>query len=120
AARAPARLDGDGRPVAPTEQQTALWDGRLIERGRAHLRAAHAIGELGRYQLEAAIQATHCARLETGTTDWATLRELHTHLNHLAPTLGSATALAAVTAETDGPAEALAILDGLGDDAARF
>src|SRR5699024_4221363 len=47
-------------------------------------------------------------------------RELHTHLNVLAPTLGSVTALAAVTAETDGPATALAALDGLGEGAGRF
>ena len=75
---------------------------------------------LGRYQLEAAVQAVHCARRETGHTDWATLLELHRSLAVVAPSLGSATALAAVTAEVEGPASGLALLDADADRTVRF
>lgn len=119
-ARVAARVDDSGALVPLEEQDTDRWDQTLIERGHAHLRAAHAAGTLGRFSLEAAIQAVHCARRESGRTDWEALRELHTSLEVIAPSLGSATALAAVVAETDGAQAGLALLDDLGDRAARF
>jgi len=122
AARAPARADEGGRFVPLADQDPALWDPRLISRAHEHLRAAHARGQLGRFQLEAAIQAVHCARGRDGTTDWPTLLSLHRVLHAVAPSLGSAVALAAVTAEVDGPAAGLAELDALpdGNAARRF
>jgi RNA polymerase sigma-70 factor (ECF subfamily) len=124
AARAPARVDADGGFVPPADQDPARWDPRLISRGREHLRAAHARGQLGRFQLEAAIQAVHCARQQGGATDWPTLLTLHRLLHAVAPSLGSSVALAAVTAEVDGPAAGLAALDALlaeaGQDARLF
>ncbi|MEU4424693.1 DUF6596 domain-containing protein [Actinoplanes sp. NPDC024001] len=124
AARAGARIDAGGRFVPLPEQDPARWDQRLISRAHDHLRAAHARGSLGRYQLEAAIQAVHCARSRTGTTNWASLLDLHRLLQQLAPSLGGAVALAAVTAETDGPEAGLALLDDLtaaaGEPARRF
>lgn len=112
-----ARAGPGDRFVPLAEQDTALWDRALIGRAHEHLRAAHACGQLGRFQIEAAIQAVHCAR----TTDWKTLLELHLILQSLAPSLGGAVALAAVVAEVDGPAAGLDRLDGLRDVAAdRF
>jgi predicted RNA polymerase sigma factor len=143
AARAPARTDASGRFVPLADQDPALWDQRLISRAHEHLRAAHARGQLGRFQLEAAIQAVHCARNHgarnhgaanneaasheaasheaanneaggpAGPTDWPTLLTLHRILHAVAPSLGSGVALAAVTAGVAGPAAGLAALDGL-------
>jgi RNA polymerase sigma-70 factor (ECF subfamily) len=113
AARAPARADADGRLVPLAEQDPSLWNQHLISRAHEHLRAAHARGQLGRFQLEAAIQAVHCARGRDGTTDWPALLDLHRILHAVAPSLGSSVALAAVTAEVDGPAAGLATLDAL-------
>ena len=113
AARAPARVDAEGHFVALADQDPALWNQELISRAHEHLRAAHARGQLGRFQLEAAIQAVHCARGRDGTTDWPTLLTLHRILQAVAPSLGSGVALAAVTAEVDGPAAGLAALDAL-------
>jgi predicted RNA polymerase sigma factor len=113
AARAPARVDADGRFVPLADQDPALWNRELIGRAHEHLRIAHARGQLGRFQLEAAIQAVHCARERDGMTDWATLLTLHRILQAVAPSLGSGVALAAVTAEVDGPAAGLATLDAL-------
>ena len=123
-ARAPARVDADGRFVPLADQDPVSWDPHLIARAHEHLRAAHARGQLGRFQLEAAIQAVHCARGRDGTTDWPTLLTLHRILNAVAPSLGSGVALAAVTAEVHGPAAGLATLDALleeaGERARRF
>jgi len=123
-ARAPARADADGRFVPLAEQDPSLWDQHLIGRAHEHLRAAHAQGQLGRFQLEAAIQAVHCARGSDGATDWPALLSLHRILHAVAPSLGSGVALAAVTAEVDGPAAGLAALDALlaeaGEPAGRF
>jgi len=113
AARAPARHDATGAFVPLAEQDPARWDAALVERAHAHLATAHAQSHLGRFQLEAAIQAVHCARAGTGATDWPTLLGLHRTLHTLAPSLGGAVALAAVTAEVAGPAAGLAALDDL-------
>jgi len=124
AARAPARVAADGRFVPLADQDPSLWNRRLIGRAHEHLRAAHARGQLGRFQLEAAIQAVHCARGRDGTTDWPALLALHRILHAVAPSLGSGVALAAVTAEVDGPAAGLATLDAVageaGEPARRF
>ena len=90
-----------------------MWNPHLISRAHEHLRAAHARGQLGRFQLEAAMEAVHCARGRDGTTDWPTLLTLHRILHGVAPSLGSGVALAAITAEVDGPAAGLATLDAL-------
>ena len=120
AARRAARTAPDGSFVPLAEQDPARWDERLIARAHEHLRAAHATSVLGRYQLEAAVQAVHCARRDSGTTDWATLLELHRSLAVVAPSLGSATALAAVTAEVEGAAAGLALLDADASRTTRF
>ena len=116
ASRRPARLDTAGRFVPLPEQDPSRWDSRLIGRAHEHLRAAHALGRVGRFQLEAAIQAVHCARRRDGPTDWPTLLTLHRLLHVIAPSLGSGVALAAVTAEVEGPAAGLAELDALLED----
>lgn len=118
-ARAKARRGPDGTFVPLAEQDTRLWSTALVERGRAHLRRAHATGTIGRCSLEAGIQAVHVARRDTGRTDWHALLELHRAAHELTPTLGSAAALAAVTAEIDGPQSGLEVLDALGERARR-
>ena len=124
AARLPARLDGQGRLVPLNEQDPSRWHDRLIHRAHEHLRAAHACGRVGRFQLEAAVQAVHCARRDTGSTDWPALLDLHGALQAVAPSLGGAVALAVATGEVEGPAAGLARLDDLlsagGAQARRF
>jgi predicted RNA polymerase sigma factor len=89
AARAPARADAGGRFVPLAGQDPLLWNPHLISRAHEHLRAAHACGQLGRFQLEAAIQAVHCARGHDDTTDWPTLLTLHRILHAVSPSLPS-------------------------------
>jgi RNA polymerase sigma-70 factor (ECF subfamily) len=120
-ARSAARTDAAGRLVPLDAQDTSRWDPGLIAQGEALLQRAHPLGRIGRFQLEAAIQSVHCARAGTGVTDWASLRTLTGTLVRVAPTLGAQVSLAATTAEVDGPAAGLALLDALDTPAAlRF
>jgi RNA polymerase sigma-70 factor (ECF subfamily) len=115
--RRPARRTSDGEFVPLDEQDTRRWDSTMIERGDALLRRAHGIGRPGRYQYEAAIQSTHCARVRGGQIDWGALRKLHRALQRIAPSLGAAVSLAVVDSEVDGPEAGLRILDAITDPA---
>ncbi|MFD4365954.1 RNA polymerase sigma factor [Rhodococcus sp. NPDC058521] len=121
AARVPARFDDDGVLVPLPDQDPRRWNEALIARGEAHLRAAHSRRVLGRFQLEAAIQAVHCARRTSpnDSTDWQALAELHEALQSVFPTTGGAVARAAVIAEVDSPAAGLESLDAI-ENSERF
>jgi predicted RNA polymerase sigma factor len=95
--REPARA---ARPWPPLDEQNpGLWDAALIAEGRALLRRASALGRpVGRFQLEAAIQAVHCDRARTGELDAETLVKLYRGLVEIAPTAGARAALAAAEA----------------------
>lgn len=120
AARLPARLDSQGSFVPLHAQDPSDWDSTFIDRAHRYLRVAHAARTLGRFQFEAAIQAVHCARQDNHATDWQHLKSLHEGLQWIAPSIGNATALAAVITETDGPKAGLALLDAIANDAARY
>ncbi|MFI2230968.1 RNA polymerase sigma factor [Nocardia testacea] len=92
------------------EQDPGGWDAGLVVEGEAYLRRALPGAAPGRFQLEAAIQAVHCDRLRTGTTDWAALRTLYAALLTVAPSLGARVAAAVVAGRIDGPEAGLAAL----------
>jgi predicted RNA polymerase sigma factor len=119
--RRPARRLGQGEFVSLDEQDTALWDPALVARGEALLHRAHDLGRPGRYQYEAAIQSTHCARARGGQVDWFALAKLHRALLRVAPSLGARVSLAVVVGEVEGPDAGLRALDAITDPAvARF
>lgn len=76
-ARRKARRDADGAFVPLSNQNTSLWDEARISEAEALLRRASGSPGLGRYQLEAAVQAVHAARRSTGRTDWPAIRALY-------------------------------------------
>jgi predicted RNA polymerase sigma factor len=99
------------------EQDPSRWDRTLIAEGEGYLRRAYALGQVGRFQLEAAIQSAHCARATTSVTDWAALRKLYAALVARAPTLGARVAFAATIGRTDGPEAGLEALAAIQDPA---
>ena len=109
-ARAEARVDDDGCLVPLAEQNRALWRPGLVREGESLLRRAHALGRLGRFQLEAAIQSAHCA---TAQPDPGALLALHDALVTVAPTLGARVARAAVRERVDGTRAALDELESI-------
>jgi RNA polymerase sigma-70 factor (ECF subfamily) len=69
-ARRPARRDGNGDFVPLGAQDKSLWDLRMIAEAEALLRRASALANIGRYQLEAALQSAHVHRRCTGRANW--------------------------------------------------
>jgi len=117
-ARQPAR--GTSTEFVPLdEQDPSLWDAKLVTLGERFLHHARALGGMGRYQIEAAIQSVHCARATTGVTDWHALRSLHSALVAIAPTLGARVAHAAALGRVEGPRAGLAALDAIADASAQ-
>jgi len=67
---APGSRDPDGRYVPLSEQDPKLWSLALIEEAERHLATAFKQHPPRRFQLEAAIQSVHAARLRTGRIEW--------------------------------------------------
>ncbi len=116
-ARRQARRDECGGYVPLADQNPALWDAQLIAEAEALLFRASAQGSTGRYQLEAAVQSAHAARRQTGTADWVAIERLYGALAELTGSPVVAINRAIALAEMRGPAEGLAALDVLADDA---
>lgn len=109
-------------PFIPLEEQDPQrWDQGLIRTGEAYLRRAGMLGgPPGRFQLEAAMQAVHSARVHGAGVDWAALKTLAQALVVVAPSLGSRIALAAIIGRVDGAEAGLLILDALPPEAGRL
>lgn len=84
------------------EHDTTIWNHRQLARADTLLQRAHTLGQLGRFQIEAAIQGVHSARRHTGDTDWNMIIQLYEGLLHLAPTLGAIIAQAAAIRQVHG------------------
>ena len=70
----------------------------------------------GSFQLQAAIQALHCAALRYDETDWAAIVRFYDRLIAVMPTPVVKMNRAIAVAETDGPDASLALLDELQQD----
>ena len=115
-ARREARTTAAGDLVPLDEQDRARWDRALIDEGMDLVKASLAGPELGPYQLQAAIAATHADAATARETNWAQVHALYLILERVAPnpmvTLNRAIALA----ETKGPQAGLDLLAGLDHD----
>jgi RNA polymerase sigma-70 factor (ECF subfamily) len=110
----------DGRFVPLPDQDPALWDRALIDRGEAWLALAARHERPGRFQIEAAIQSAHAARLLTGRVDAGAIALLQDALWRMSPTDGAAVARAVAIGEVRGAAEGLAALEATVPQAERF
>jgi predicted RNA polymerase sigma factor len=106
-ARRTARTGADGSVIPLAEQDRSLWDRSLTAEGSELVTAALKRGEVGPYQLQAAIAAVHDEAAGVEETDWPQILGLHDVLARIAPnpmvTLNRAVAVAMV----HGPAAAL-------------
>jgi RNA polymerase sigma-70 factor, ECF subfamily len=109
----------DGVYVPLHEQDPRGWDAPLMARGSGWLSRAAAARQLGRYQLEAAIQSVHARRAVTGATDWPAIAQLYEGLCQRWPTSGAIVGRAAAIAEVAGPHLGLQWLNLLDADSAR-
>ncbi|MYU36161.1 RNA polymerase sigma factor [Streptomyces sp. SID8358] len=115
-ARRPARTGPAGDLVPLAEQDRRLWDGRLVDEGTDLLTEALPRGQVGPYQLQAAVAAVHDEAEHVEATDWPQILALYGLLEQAAPnpmvTLNRAVAVAMV----HGPAAGLELLATLEDD----
>ena len=115
-ARRGARRNADGDYVPLAEQAPALWDRKAIDEAEALLFRASAMGRIGRFQLEAAVQSAHVVRRATGRTDWGAIVRLYDALVSLTGSPVVEVNRAVAIAETLGPAAGLSALDAISAD----
>jgi RNA polymerase sigma-70 factor (ECF subfamily) len=106
----------DGELVLLTDQDPARWNGAQIDRGRAALDRAIALGGRGPYVLQAAIASLHAQ----APCDWAQLAALYGELGRVTASPVVELNRAIAVAETEGPEAGLRIVDGLGLDDFRY
>lgn len=114
ASRSAARVGPSGEPVLLLDQDRARWDQLLIHRGLSALaRAESLVEERGPYALQAAINACHARAALPEDTDWARIASLYAELVELVPSPVIELNRAVAVGMAEGPAAALAIVDGL-------
>ncbi len=115
-ARRAARTGPDGSLVALDQQDRGAWDHALIAEGVALISSVLPLGEVGPYQVQAAIAAVHDEAPAMAATDWPQILALYELLEQLAPgpmvSLNRAVAVAMVA----GPDAGLDLLAALESD----
>jgi predicted RNA polymerase sigma factor len=114
-ARAPARLTKHGELVPLHEQDRTLWKAESIRRGVDLITRALARGEVGPYQLQAAIAAIHDEAPSSEATDWRQIVALYRLLMQVSHSPVVQLNHAVAVAMADGPAAGLALCDALDD-----
>jgi RNA polymerase sigma-70 factor (ECF subfamily) len=115
----PARSDA-ARVVLLTDQDRSLWERSLIAEGQELVLACLRRRRLGPFQLQAAIQALHCAAPRYEQTDWAAIVRFYDRLLRVMPTPVVALNRAVAVAETEGAEAGLQLLDDLVRDLAGY
>jgi predicted RNA polymerase sigma factor len=116
-ARRRARRNLHGEYVPLAEQDSELWDSQMILEAEALLRRASALGSIGRYQLEAALQSAHVYRCRTGHANWADVLQLYDALFALTGSPVVAINRALALAELHGASAGLDALQEVATDA---
>jgi predicted RNA polymerase sigma factor len=116
-ARRRARRNQRGDYVPLAEQDPALWDSQMIAAAEALLLRAGALGSIGRYQLEAALQSAHAHRRRSGQANWPAVLQLYDALLALSGSPVVAVNRALALAEVHGAGAALEVLQALAADA---
>lgn len=112
-ARRDARRNANGFYIPLSQQDTRLWSQSTINEAECELAKASKFKQLGRFQLEAAIQSIHTQRAVTQQVNWEALALLYEGLIQFSPTLGALVSRASVIAKVKGVDLGLATLDAL-------
>jgi RNA polymerase sigma factor (sigma-70 family) len=115
-ARRGARYTTDSEFVPLDQQDTALWSQSMIDEAEMHLRSAAAFKQMGRYQLEAAIQSVHASRAKTGRIDWKEIALLYEGLVRITPAVGPLVGRAVAIAQAGEPTAGFAALEQIPSD----
>ena len=117
ASRLRARVDASGQPVLLMDQNRALWDRLLIQRGLAAIARAERLGlPRGPYLLQASIAACHARAGEPAATDWHRIVSLYDELAQVSPSPIVDLNRAVAVSMASGPQAGLDALDRLRDE----
>ncbi len=117
ASRLRARVGPSGEPVLLLEQNRALWDRILIQRGLVALARAEALGGTrGPYALQAAIAACHARARTPAETDWGRIAGLYGELAQLVPSPVVELNRAVAVSMASGPAAGLELVEALSSE----
>ncbi len=115
-ARRVARTNADGELIPLTEQDRSLWDLKEIAEGVELISKTLPKGQVGPYQLQAAIAAIHDEAERTEDTDWEQILALYTLLSRMSENpmieLNRAIAIAMV----HGPGKGLELIEHVAVD----
>jgi predicted RNA polymerase sigma factor len=115
-ARRPARTGPAGELIPLDEQDRSRWDQAKIAEGVALVTAALPRGDVGPYQLQAAIAAVHDEAASAGATDWPQILALYELLLRISDNPVVALNHAVAVAMTHGPGAGLERLGRLETD----
>jgi len=119
ASRAKARVGPSGEPILLLEQNRALWDRLLIQRGLTALaRAEKVTATRGPYVIQAAIAACHARAKTNDETDWGAIAALYGELAEIAPSPVVEMNRAVAVSMAVGPAAGLELVEPLQQDPA--
>ncbi len=111
--RREARTDAGGMLVTLDEQDRTRWDHSAIAEGIEVLGAALRRHKPGPYQVQAAIAACHAEAPDAQSTDWRRIAALYGELSEMTGSPVVELNRAVAIAMSDGPAEALPIVEAL-------
>jgi len=114
-ARSGARRNAQGEYVPLAEQNAAQWDSRMIREAEGLLLKASALGRIGRFQLEAALQSAHVHRRVTGQNNWADVVQLYDALLAISGSVVVAINRAVAIGEWNGASAGLEALEEIGE-----
>ena len=112
-ARMAARQDVAGGLVLLEDQDRSRWDQTLIHQGLHWLARSAAGATFSRFHAEAGIAAEHCVAPSFAETRWDRVIECYALLERVAPSPLHLLNRAVATAELHGPAQGLALLEGI-------
>ena len=114
ASRTRARIGPGGAPVLLLDQNRALWDRLLINRGLSALQRAEQMGGArGPYALQAAIAACHARAPMAEDTDWERIADLYAVLAGVTPSPIVELNRAVAVSMAQGPEAGLRVVDRL-------
>jgi RNA polymerase sigma-70 factor (ECF subfamily) len=112
-ARQAGRVDRNGNLVTLQDQDRSLWDKAAVEEANSYLAKAAEQGEVGPYQLQAAIAGCHASAPTAEATDWPAIARLYQQLVDLTGSPVVELNRAVAVAMADGPEAGLALVDEL-------
>lgn len=115
-ARRVARTDADGELIPLAEQEGSLWDKKQIAEGVELISKTLPKGQVGPYQIQAAIAAIHDEAERTEDTDWEQILALYTLLGGMSENPMVELNRAIAVAMVHGPGRGLELLERIAAD----